>query len=683
MSPTTRRRLSRAATVAVPVVILVIILLSVGTVGFVQMSSQPWFCGSCHIMKPYYASWEKSNHRDVPCIKCHIAPGIKAEAMTKIQAANMVVKDLTGAVNTRPWAKVEDESCLRSGCHSTRLIQGEVDYKGVRFDHTAHLGQVRRGIQLHCTSCHSQIVQGSHIAVTENTCVLCHFKGRPADNPVATCTGCHPAPPRLTSKAGFIVDHPSFVKDKIDCLSCHNEVVQKTGNADPDRCVSCHNEPQKLAQTNDAPKLHQVHVGQENIACVQCHTSMQHRIVSLAVNPPLDCKSCHSNVHVEQQKLYAGVGGHLLSQPVQSGTAEAAHATGMPSSMFQSRVSCVGCHNNASRLPGHDTVQVATSTACMSCHGVRYANVLPSWQKGMERKVSLVDPIVTDAIAAAKSLPLGKRALADSLLGQAAENVGLVRAGKGVHNIIYADQLLRNALDLVRLATREAKVPYRAPSPDLGPPVSENQCLQCHVGVETQQATFAQRTFGHGPHVLQAGLQCSTCHTSFQNHGGTLLTSAASCDNCHHNPVPSPTRNCAQCHAGPGGAPKDTVHRAQGDFTHARHIAANVECATCHKAPTMTATALDCDGCHTQHHTLQSGCLSCHRGGALAKHKASTAHVACAECHKTIPAITEWTRQVCTSCHAAQATHKPGRACDECHRLPPMAKATNRPGDSR
>jgi nitrate/TMAO reductase-like tetraheme cytochrome c subunit len=684
MSPSARRRLSRTAKVAVPIAILGIILLVVGTVGFVEVSSQPWFCGSCHIMKPYHASWENSTHRDVSCIKCHIAPGIKAEAMTKIQAANMVVKDLTGTVETRPWAKVDDESCLRSGCHSTRLIQGEVEYKGVRFNHTAHLGQVRRGIQLHCTSCHSQIVQGSHIAVTENTCMLCHFKGRPPDKPVATCTGCHPSPPRLTSKAGFVVDHPSFVKDKIDCLSCHNEVVTGSGDADPERCVSCHNEPQKLAQTTDAPKLHRVHVGEQNIACVQCHTSMQHRIVSLAATPQLDCKSCHSNVHVQQQKLYAGVGGHLSAwRAGAAGPPDTAHAATMPSSMFQARVSCVGCHNNASRMPGHDTAQVANGTACMSCHGVRYANVLPSWQRGMERKVSLVDPVVQDAIAAARSLPVGRRALADSLLGHAADNVALVRAGKGVHNIVYADQLLRSALDLVRQAARDAHVPYRAPSVDLGPPVGENQCLQCHMGVETRQATFAGRTFSHGPHVLEAGLQCGACHTSFENHGGTLLTSAASCDNCHHNPMPSAARNCAQCHTGPGGAPTDTLHRPQGDFTHARHMTANVQCTACHAAPAMTATALDCDGCHGQHHQVQTACLSCHRGGALAKHAVSTAHAACSQCHKTVPAINQWTRQVCTACHAAQATHKPGRACDACHRVPSMATAASRARELR
>ena len=34
-----------------------------------------------------------------------------------------------------------------------------------------------RGRQFRCTRCHSQIVVGTHIEVTESTCFLCHFRG--------------------------------------------------------------------------------------------------------------------------------------------------------------------------------------------------------------------------------------------------------------------------------------------------------------------------------------------------------------------------------------------------------------------------------------------------------------------------------------------------------------------------
>jgi nitrate/TMAO reductase-like tetraheme cytochrome c subunit len=660
MSPAARRRISRIARILIPVTILAIILFTVGTVTFVEVSSQPWFCGSCHIMQPYYKSWTTSTHRNVPCIKCHIAPGVKAEAMQKFQAANMVVKYFTGAATTRPWAEIQDASCLRSGCHTDRLIEGKVDFKGVQFDHATHLGENRHGMQLHCTSCHSQIVQGTHIAVTEGTCFLCHFKGRPAGQPIGGCIGCHPSPPTVTSPEGFVVNHAQYVKDRIDCLSCHNAVTQGTGAADQARCVSCHNEPARLAKFNDPTMLHSVHVTQHNIACIQCHTSLDHKIVSLTTNVQLDCKSCHSNVHQDVVKLYAGVGGHGVKTPA-------------PSAMYMARVSCVGCHNAASKTPAHDTIQVANEAACMACHGIRYANVLPGWVSQMDRKVRLMQPVVDGAEAAAAQVSLGKRTAADSLLREARANLDFVSAGKGAHNIAYADQLLRASLTLVRQAVARGGLPYTVPKVDLGPPVSENQCLQCHLGVEQQKGTFAGRSFDHTAHVLQGGLSCSSCHTSFEHHGGITLTSAASCDNCHH-PAAQPAADCARCHAGGAGVPATVFKTAVGDFSHQPHLAAKLDCKACHTAPVMSAKDLKCDNCHADHHTAQTACLSCHRGGALAKHKVQD-HTACAQCHKTVPQLNHWTRQICTACHATMVNHHPGKACESCHRIPAMGAA--------
>jgi len=655
MSPSLRRRLAQWAIALVPIAILAIILITVGTVGFVQVSSQPWFCKSCHIMEPYYESWSTSSHRDVACIKCHIPPGIKSEVQQKIQAANMVVKYFTGAYGTRPWAEISDASCLRSGCHSNRLIQGEVDFKGVRFDHAEHLGEIRRGMQLHCTSCHSQIVQGTHIAVTEATCFLCHFKGKPAGRPVATCTGCHPSPPTVTSPEGFTIDHEQYVKDRIDCLSCHSRVTHGTGEVDPARCVSCHNEPERLEKADQPTLLHRVHVTEHNLACIQCHSPIEHRVVSLATNVQLDCQSCHRSVHEDQQRMFAGVGGHGVER--------------MPSSMFQARVSCVGCHDQAASLPGHDSVNVASESSCLSCHGVRFANVLPGWQKEMERKVGRVTPVVEAASAAARSVRLSQRTAADSLLGLARENLRFVREGKGAHNIAYSDQLLRASLDLVRQAVREGHLPYRVPDVDLGPPVSQNMCLQCHLGVQQQQGTFQGRSFDHTDHVLSAGLECSQCHTPFSKHGGITLASASACGSCHHPAVQRV--NCAQCHQGPGGAPTRAFDLPQGRFEHGPHVAADLQCSECHTPPAMGARDLKCDDCHEQHHRPKVACLSCHEGGALADHD-RTDHVLCSQCHESVPRLTSWTRNVCTACHADMTDHHPGKPCQACHQVPAM-----------
>jgi len=391
-----RQRLSRLVRVLVPVTITAVILLAVSTVGFVEYSGRPGFCKTCHIMRPYYDSWASSSHRDVACIKCHYAPGIRAEAMGKFQAANQVVKYITGAYGTKPWAEIEDAACLRSGCHSERKVEGVVVYKGVRFDHAAHLGELRRGKQLRCTSCHSQIVQGDHLAVTEATCFLCHFKNRPPGSPIGGCTGCHSSPPRIVSAAGYVVDHAQYVQDRVSCLSCHGEVTTGTGTVERARCFNCHNEPDRLAKFGDTTLVHRVHIADHNVECTQCHTPIEHRVVALATTFELDCRSCHAQVHDAQRRLYAGTGGH--------GSPES------PSRMFLARVSCSGCHGLPTTVRGHERVQLAGEASCMSCHGIRYANLLPSWQREMERKLGRVAPVVARARAALGSATVRRRA---------------------------------------------------------------------------------------------------------------------------------------------------------------------------------------------------------------------------------------------------------------------------------
>lgn len=659
-------RFSRPLKIAIQVGILAVILAAIGTVGFVEYSAQPSFCTNCHIMEPYYESWASSSHNAVPCISCHYAPGIKAEAMGKLQAANQVVKYVTGAYGTKPWAEIEDAACLRSGCHSERKLEGEVTYRGVRFDHAEHLGELRRGKRLRCTSCHSQIVQGDHVTVTQSTCILCHFRDRPPGEPVAGCTGCHPSPPRISSPAGFVVDHPQYVEDLVSCIGCHSEVTSGSGEADRSRCFTCHNEPERIQQFDSTAYVHRTHIAIHNVECSQCHRAIEHRIVSLEQTFELDCRACHQGTHDEQRRLYAGTGGH--------GT------EGRPSSMFLARVTCESCHRLPNQLDGHAEVQRAGEATCLSCHGVRYANILPTWQQEMERRVERVSSVVRAARERLGSGPVRTRARADSLVRLATENVEFVRRGKGAHNIEYSDELLRSALRLVTEAVEAGQLAYRVPEIDIGPPLTENVCLHCHLGVERRAVRFGGREFDHEPHVFRAGMSCSDCHTPLEQHGATILPERGSCDGCHHRRI-EPI-NCATCHSGPGGAPERMFERDVGDFQHGPHQEAGLSCSECHEPPGMSATELRCESCHDRHHRPEVSCLSCHREGAREYHGAE-AHALCSACHgPAVAEITRWSREVCTSCHADRTEHFAPRECTACHSIPPMggAPARSAPG---
>ena len=101
-------------------------------------TSRPQFCRSCHIMEPYYDSWAASSHKDVTCIECHFAPGIGGKLRGKMLGLVQLAKYVTASAGPRPAAEVPDASCLRSGCHETRLLSGRVDFHHIQFDHNRH-----------------------------------------------------------------------------------------------------------------------------------------------------------------------------------------------------------------------------------------------------------------------------------------------------------------------------------------------------------------------------------------------------------------------------------------------------------------------------------------------------------------------------------------------------------------
>src|SRR3990170_8962575 len=221
-----------------------------------EVTSAPKFCGSCHIMRPYYDSWKTSSHGQIACVDCHIPPGMESELRKKYEAVSMVVRYFTGTYGTHPWAEVEDASCLT--CHERRLVAGKETFQGVLFDHKPHLIEMRRSKKLRCTSCHSQIVQGQHIAVTPSTCFLCHFKGQLEGTGPADCKLCHQASNGIIRKAGLEFDHADVKRFDMKCQSCHGGIVSGDGDVPENRCLSCHNEAARLNLISETELLHRV-----------------------------------------------------------------------------------------------------------------------------------------------------------------------------------------------------------------------------------------------------------------------------------------------------------------------------------------------------------------------------------------------------------------------------------------
>lgn len=268
--------------------------------GLYKVSSSPVLCSSCHIMTPYVEAWKTSKHNNVSCVECHYPPGFRDSLWVKYQALAQVAKWATQTYSSKPFAEVEDASCLRSGCHSRRLLEGKVVFKrDIIFDHRPHLEEVRRGRQLRCTSCHSQIVVGTHIEVTETTCFLCHFKGMKVGrelHPLAGCTGCHDPPKGEVVVGSVRFNHQEMVRRGVACEKCHLNVIEGDGEAPQERCFTCHNEPEKLQRYRDTEFVHDFHVAGHNIECARCHNEIRHRLPPLIGIPTAVRDTDHSSL---------------------------------------------------------------------------------------------------------------------------------------------------------------------------------------------------------------------------------------------------------------------------------------------------------------------------------------------------------------------------------------------------
>ena len=446
-----------------PLVVLAMgVCLLLGGGWFIHFSSTPRFCGSCHYMKPYVDSWKLSTHSNVSCSKCHFPPGWRGYLKTKLNGSIQLIKTITKTHGPRPFAEIEDAACLRGGCHETRLLDAQKEklFKGkYRFSHVEHLTKPRRGIKLRCTSCHSQIVQGEHIAVTESVCFTCHFKGQTHNGvlePVAGCTACHSPPSEPVKLAGGeSFDHQPFLDKGVKCWKCHFDATQGTGEVPRQVCIECHNERDKLAKYEDPKFLHDWHVSERKVECFQCHSEIRHGRHPTPVAREASCATCHSAGHGLQGALFAGRGGKGVEDS--------------PSMHSAANVDCVACHEGRATetvsLPGAMGTRRATEKACLECHGPGMKGTLEMW-------VSAVDDALADAkaelkkgedaLAAAGQADNPQRARAQSLLEDARYNCEFVEKAHGVHNPEYALDLLDKAVADTKEAARIASRPGEA-----------------------------------------------------------------------------------------------------------------------------------------------------------------------------------------------------------------------------
>jgi hypothetical protein len=169
--------------------------------GTATVSETPSLCPTCHNMRPYHTTWTESRHSEIRCTKCHWSYGLRGAFRGKITGLAMVVRYATRTHGPKPEAKVNDESCLRSGCHAVgQLGDGFRTVGGdhIPFNHDVHLRPLTGVGTLRCASCHNHRGQEAHFSVLPATCFLCHFPS--AGIQPTPCRGCHEFPRRRCTR---------------------------------------------------------------------------------------------------------------------------------------------------------------------------------------------------------------------------------------------------------------------------------------------------------------------------------------------------------------------------------------------------------------------------------------------------------------------------------------------------
>jgi nitrate/TMAO reductase-like tetraheme cytochrome c subunit len=133
-----RRRLKQLL-IGAGVVCVILVGAAIGTEHY---TSRPEFCGTCHVMDPYYKSWSSDIHAEsAACVTCHYAPGEQHTFKAKFRGLSQVVSYFSGRYGAaRPRARVQDASCLTSPCHGDQAyMTKEIHLGTVTFVHAKHL----------------------------------------------------------------------------------------------------------------------------------------------------------------------------------------------------------------------------------------------------------------------------------------------------------------------------------------------------------------------------------------------------------------------------------------------------------------------------------------------------------------------------------------------------------------
>lgn len=263
----------RIALIVLIVILAGIIIFGAGSYAYFN---RPTSCATCHVMKDYVSSWQKTKHAraDVDCYSCHAQPGIRGRIGAHAQGLRYVV---TYWGKPKLKADVANDTCFR--CHFTYSKQSK---NKIASNH--YKSYLKKDVK--CVDCHLQLAHGTANKKKLPKTIADGWAG------VDVCKKCHEPQFKAWSEEALHPEAmqvlmPKMVTNK-NCLPCHTVGFNKGGFVSLEKtpklaavqCESCHGKGENHIARPKAENAPDAGLNAE--ACGVCHTGPHHDTFSEA-----------------------------------------------------------------------------------------------------------------------------------------------------------------------------------------------------------------------------------------------------------------------------------------------------------------------------------------------------------------------------------------------------------------
>ncbi len=293
--------------------LLLVILVGGGVVAFKFYDftqNNPKFCISCHLMKPAFEAWEKSEHAGINCHDCHhlSIPEQNRLLVNFILKRPKSVPPRHGKIIV-PWKYCischwekderypEAKKINNSRMHARHYFMEQVECSKChgyilhrftpeeRFCLRCHQGKEVHGegmAKLACLNCHTD--RTVDLRPGRKKCLFCH--GSPAVRKELIAEGTldvsHYQPEPGVIEKAVKIEVPKDAPMQFYCYECHKPHTKV--RPDYGTCMSCHGQIINVGR-------HRSHVQTMGLECTTCHTPHSWRVTRKEAEKT--CTQCH------------------------------------------------------------------------------------------------------------------------------------------------------------------------------------------------------------------------------------------------------------------------------------------------------------------------------------------------------------------------------------------------------